>query len=106
MSAEELLKALAAREETVVLAGRTLVVREMDVAADVTAFQDQADTVFKLITRCVFDADGKPVFQDSDIPALKKSASRKLMPVVEAVMRVNGMDAADNEKKSDPQSPA
>jgi hypothetical protein len=28
------------------------------------------------------------------------------MPVVEAVMRVNGMDAADNEKKSDPQSPA
>lgn len=106
MLRDELLSALAPREEKVVLAGQTLTVRELETAADVTAFQDQSDTLYKLLVRSTFDADGNAVFTDADIPALKKSGSRKILPLMEAVARVNGMNTADNEKKSDPQSPA
>ena len=94
-----LLALLAPRSEAVALGERVLTVRELSSAADTMAFADNADLSFKLLVRCVVDAAGEPVFADADIPALKESSRLRLLPLIEAVRRVNGFDAEDNEKK-------
>jgi hypothetical protein len=97
----ELSGLLAPREETVTLGGRTLVVRELVAAADVAAFADSEDVNFKMLVRCVYEEDGSTLaFSDDDIPTLKRAARIRLLPLLEASVRVNGFDVGDREKNS------
>ena len=98
---EEILAALAAQEEKVTVGGKQLTVRELGSAADGAPFLDKTDVAYKLLTRCVFGDDDQPVFTDDDIPALKAGGKRKLMPLVNAVLRVNGLAAEEAEKNSE-----
>lgn len=98
---DKLLKHIAPREEKVVIDGDTLTVREMGTAADAQAFRDKADMDLKFIVRCVFDAEGKPVFTDEDIPFLRSASRLKMLPIIEAVNRVMGFDVAEEVKNSD-----
>lgn len=97
---EELIAALKAREEVVELGGHKLTVRELETAADVAAFQDNNDLQLKLVVRCVFDAEGRPVFTDEDIPALRGTSKTRFAPLLAAVNRVNGFDVEDGAKNS------
>lgn len=96
----ELLEAIKPREERVTLGAHTLVVRELACAADIAAFQDNADMTYKLIVRCTFDEAGEPAFTDEDIPALKAGAKATLLPLIAAVTRVNGFAFEENVKNS------
>lgn len=98
---EALKVALAPREEKVELGGVALTVREMPSAASVEAMRDNKDLGYKLLVRCVFDAEGKLAFDDADIEALKMSAKMKLAPLLAAVNRVNGLAVEDEAKNSD-----
>ena len=97
---EELLKAIQPREERITLGPHTLVVRELAAAADIAAFQDNADMTYKLIVRCTFDETGEPAFTDEDITALKAGSKLTLLPLITAVTRVNGFALEENVKNS------
>lgn len=97
---DDILSAIKPREEKVELGGHTLTVRGLASAADVTAMQDNADLTYKLVVRCVFDAEGRPVFTDAHIPSLKGGAKAKLAPLIAAVCRVNGFDVEGDAKNS------
>ena len=97
-----LLAALAPREESVTIGGRVLTVRELSSASDTAAFVEDSDITFKLLVRSVFNAQGEQVFSDPDIPQLKQSSMRGLKALIDSVLRVNGFNSEDNEKKSDP----
>lgn len=97
---DELLEALAPHEESVTIGERVLTVRELESAADTEAFRDNADMSWKLLVRCVFDAAGRQVFSDADIPRLKRSGKLRLKPITDAVLRVNGYDLEAAEKNS------
>lgn len=101
--AETLLAAAAARQEEIEFHGIKVVVRELPSAADVEAFRTGEDAQFKWLTRCVFSLDGERVFSDEQIPQLKQSSRKKLMPLLMAVFRVNNLlpdDAAGNSEAS------
>jgi hypothetical protein len=98
-----ILAALAPREEKLQFNGFDIVVRELPSAADVEGFRDGADADYKWLVRCTFTAKGEPVFTDAQIPALKQTARAKLMPLLTAVFRVNGLlpdEAAKNSEAS------
>ena len=107
---EDLLEAIRPREERVKLGGRVLVVKELATAADVASMRDNKDLDYKLVVRCVFLGEpgaepdswvaGPPAFAEDDIPALKAGAKTKLVPLLEAVNRVNGFDIEAEEKNS------
>ena len=98
---EALKNALAPMEEKVSIGGVELVVREMPHAADVVALEDQTDLGYKILVRCVFDADGAPVFSDEDIPALKAAGKLKLAPLMKACNKVNGLLVEEAAKNSE-----
>lgn len=97
----ELAAALQAREETIEFAGQKLLVRELETAADVAAFQQAEDLQLKLVVRCVFDLQGAPVFTDEDIPELRRTSKKRFAPLLAAVNRVNGFDVDDSTKNSE-----
>ena len=97
---QELIEAIKPHEERVELGGLTLIVRELACAADITAFQDNADMTYKLVVRSTFDEAGEPAFSDEDIPALKAGAKFALLPLINAVTRVNGFALKENIKNS------
>lgn len=92
---------LRLREERVKLGRRTVVVRELEVAKDLGVEPGSEDTVYALTVRCVFDEDGKPVFEMADVPKLKAFSKRKFMVLYEAVQRVNGLDLEAEVKNSE-----
>lgn len=100
-----LLAALAPRAERLQFHGVEVEVRELATAADTEAFRNGEDAQFKFLTRCAFDGDGQPLFTDAQIPALKAASRAKLMPLLEAVLRVNGL-LAEAEEKNSAASPA
>lgn len=97
----DLLEFLTPREESITLAGQPLVVREMPAAADIAAFRDNEDHIFKLIVRCTFTADGDLAFSDAHIPALKAAPRLKLAPLINAVVAVNALDEGAEIKNSE-----
>lgn len=105
---EELLAVLAAGEERVTVGGKPLVIRELECAADVP---DTSGTVLDfslaLIVRCVKDEDGNAVFTDADIPKLKRAGRKRMGPLINAVLRVNGfsgeaVEVAEKNSGADP----
>lgn len=98
---DSLLKYLAAREELVEVGGHKVTVREIGPEVDTSAFRDGVDSLWKFITRSTFDEKGDPVFTDADIPALKLTAKIRLVPLIEAVSRVNRLNRDDEIKNSD-----
>lgn len=96
---KELQEALKGREEAVEIGGHKLVVRELPSAADVIS-GDGEDVGFQMIVRCTFDEEGKQVFTDADIPALRLASKWKFAPLMTAVNRVNGFDQEQNAKNS------
>lgn len=97
---KDILEAIRRREEPVVVGGVKLIARELEHAADVDAMQDNQDLIYKLVVRSTYDEQGGLVFTDEDIAALKAGAKLKLMPLFQAVARVNGMALEDDVKNS------
>lgn len=103
LTSDILLAALAPREELLQFMGIDIIVRELPSAADVEAFRDGADADYKWMVRCTFTTSGQQVFTDEQIPKLKQTARAKLMPLLSAVFRVNGLlpdEAAKNSEAS------
>lgn len=105
---KDLAEFLATSEERIEFGGRALVVRELAAAADMVGFASveggevklSDDFNFLLITRCTFNEDGTPAFTTEDVPALKSASRKKLKPLLDAVNRVNGLDAETEVKNS------
>jgi hypothetical protein len=96
-----LLAALAPREEIVELAGHRVRVRELASAAQSERLQDPGDAFYAALVLCCFDPEtGERLFDEADIPTLKGSARKGMKPLVDAVIRVNGLDEALEEKNS------
>lgn len=97
---DAILKALAPDEEKFSFGGQTVLIREMDTAAEAEAMNEKPDAAYRMLVRCVFDEAGRPVFTDEDIPALKKSSSRKLAQLLLKVTSLNGMAGREAVKNS------
>lgn len=91
---------LAPREETLPWNGREIVVREMGTASDLLLFRDQGDFKLKFAIRCSFEKDGKPVYEDADLPFLKAAPYTKMKPLLDAVDRVMGFNLEAEAKNS------
>jgi hypothetical protein len=90
------------REERVVVDGVAFVARELSTAADMMALRDDPDYSLKILVRCIFMESGEPAFTDADIADMKEHTSIfKMAVLVQAVHRVNGMDAEAETKNSD-----
>lgn len=100
MIRDQLLKALAPREERIEFEGYALLVREIPVAEDLSDFEKNEDSAFRLLVRSVYDEEGNRAFADEDIPALKASSKRKVIELQDAVARVNGWKAEEEVKNS------
>jgi hypothetical protein len=100
LTSDILLAAMMPREEHLQFQGLDLVVRELPSAADVEGFRNGEDADYKWLVRCTFTTDGQPVFTDDHIPKLKQTARAKLMPLLSAVFRVNGLLPDEAEKNS------
>ena len=96
---DALKQALALREERVTLGDIELTVREMSAEADVSGWDDAASG-YHLLVRCVYGPDGALAFGTDDIPALQAGSKRRLLPLLTAVRRVNGLDVEAEEKNS------
>jgi hypothetical protein len=97
---DQLLEFLKPREEKVSLGGVTFHVKEMNGTVNTEALADGIDTTWKILVRCVFKEDGVQAFSDEDIPRLKASSKPKLVPLVNAVNRVNGFLVEEEVKNS------
>ena len=99
---KELSEFLKLREERMDFGGVKVVVRELATAEDLADFADQGEALYALVVRCTFDEAGKKhMFVDADIPQLKTGSKMKLMPLIEAVNRVNGQDLEGEIKNSE-----
>ncbi len=108
---QEILDAIKCREETVDFLGRKVLVREINSAAPLggTPEEERAleasgiaagDLVYwRVFVRAVLDAETQaPIFSLVNIPALEAGSRSKLLSLVRAVNRTNGLDAEDNAK--------
>lgn len=98
---KEIAEALKPREERVVLAGHTLVVREVANAAKFGDGAERDDIFYHLMVASVFTEDGKPALTVEDIPTLKASGRGVMAALTMAVTRVNGMDFKGETEKSE-----
>lgn len=98
---EELLKYFGPQERPIVVAGERVTVRTMPDDADVTAFANGQDTLWKFVTRCTFDDKGERVFSDEDIPVLKAAPRVTTIQLINAVQDVNGFNAFLEVKNSE-----
>lgn len=97
---DEFFAAVKPREECVTVGGVEVVVRQLATAADVEALRDGQDAIYKFVVLCCFDRAGVPAFTMADLPDLKAAAKAPMLPLLQAVARVNGLDAGDAEKNS------
>lgn len=81
--------------------GAQVCVRELASAVDLIDAMSGEDAGFQMLVRSVTRVDGTPVFTAADIPALKRGAMKRLLPLLEAVHRVNGLSSEDTAKKSE-----
>ncbi len=98
---DEILAVLAPRQEEVEFSGKKVFVRELDCAADMPSAEGALDFSLGLILHCVIDAKGCRLFADEDLPRLRQSARRRIKPLIDAVMRVNGFDTKAEAKNSE-----
>lgn len=110
---EAIREALKVQKEALDFCGRKVIVRELEageslpvgeLASTPEEITKQQERGYMLMfVRCILWADGEEqgqrVFADEDIPELEKSSKTRLAPLVAAVSRVNGIDAAANAKK-------
>lgn len=95
---EALLKFFEPREEKVAMGGEVYTVRTMPDDADpITA---DGEEIYQFLVRCTFGPDG-PAFTDDDLPTLKAAPKVLKGRLLAAVSRVNGFDAATEEKNSE-----
>lgn len=98
---KEIADALKPQEERVEFAGRTLTVRELGCAADLTAAGDSSERGLLISIHCIFEASGQRVFTEDDLPELRGASRSKFDPLLQAVLRVNGFKTAEPEKNSE-----
>jgi len=99
---KELEEFLKPQEERVKFGSLTVVVRELATLEDFTALGSSgADGVYLGLVRCVFTEKGEPVFAEADLPKLKASSKVKLLPLMQAMNRVNGLDIEGEVKNSE-----
>lgn len=98
---DDIKKFIECREERLTFAGKKLVVRELEMAAEYEAVRDKKDAIYMMMLKCVLNEDGSPFFSPDDIPTLKRASQTKLLPIIQAVHRVMGEDAGEEIKNSD-----
>jgi hypothetical protein len=98
---DDLAEFLKPREEKVKLGKVKLVVKELDGSADNSELKNTEDMSWRILIKCVFREDGKPAFEDKDIPLLKKKSPVFTAPLVNAVNRVNGFNLEEEAKNSE-----
>ena len=98
---KEILDAIKRREETVVLGGVKLIVRELAQSSDLSGLQGSEDLSYRLVMLSTYTEDGALAFNEADLDAIKSGARSKLTPLFLAAARVNGMVVEDNVKNSD-----
>jgi hypothetical protein len=97
---DDLIAAIEPQKEAVEFLGKTLYVHELDCAADIPSGGGAVEINLRMMVLCTRDDKGELVFSDEDLPRLRKSSRRKIMPLLDAVMRVNGFDAKAEAKNS------
>lgn len=97
----EIAEALKPREEVIEFAGRKLVARELASAAKLPQGGEDLDAGYRMMVACIYLEDGTPALEEADLPALKAAGSKRIAPLMEAVMRVNGLDATGEAGKSE-----
>lgn len=97
---DDIIAALAAQSEVVQFGGVAVHIRELDCAAEVPTDANVIDGSLKLLILCAHDAEGKRVFTDEDLPRLRGSARKRIKPLIDAVMRVNGFGIEAEAKNS------
>ena len=81
--------------------GAKVCVQELASASDLIEAMSGEDAGFQMLVRSVTRVDGTPVFSSADIPALKRGAMKRLLPLLEAVHRVNGLSVENEAKNSE-----
>lgn len=79
---------------------RQITVAENDAIAKVAKQQDAPMSEFglQLLVRAVVDEECNPMFDDTDLPDLRESASAKIDKLVKAVLIINGFQKAEDTK--------
>jgi hypothetical protein len=109
---QDILEAIACREEELKFLGRDVIVREVDISTEMV-IEDEVEKeildagagraelgYWKMFVRSVtLKETGAPLFDGADIAKLRKGARGRLAPLCAAVNRVNGLDADLNAKK-------
>jgi|SRR5215472_9525365 len=76
---------------------RTLTARERDRFEGQQARDPYADVRARLAVMAMVDDEGRPVFDESDIPALSAKSSRALDRIFAVAVRLNGITKEDLE---------
>ena len=100
---QDLVAALAPDQQELVFHGRKLVVRELDCAASMPNAEGLTALEYslRLIVLSVDDVESAaPAFTEEDLPALRNAGRRKMKPLIDAALRVNGLSVEANVKKS------
>ena len=77
-------------------------IKEVAFSRAVDAYQSVAEgegtgshSLAKIVVACVVDADGNPIFDYSDIPAIANARMTRMKPLVELVMEHSGVDSEE-----------
>lgn len=98
---EDLVRAFRPDREVIQIGGEAIHIAELS-AEDALGIEAGKDYIYHLVARAIVDKDGKRRFGSTpaDIAEIKKWGSRKIRPIIKAVVRLNGLDE-EPEKNSD-----
>lgn len=100
----EALDGLKPASEEVTIAGRKYFVTELEYASDISNFRNETDGTMHLLVQSVRDESGNLLWSVDDIPKLRKSSRKRIGELINAAMRVNGLDDKASEEKPVAQS--
>lgn len=60
----------------------------------------ERDSAALLVVMSVVGEDGRPIFQQTDIPELRRKSMKVLMRLQRAALKLNGLDAATEEAEA------
>lgn len=100
---EAILNAMKLKSENATISGGEVIIKEVTAEEYQTLFSSETvkdlagefdGNVFAsiLATRCIVDADGNRIFEDTDAPSLRNGSSAEYTKIILTVKKVNGID--------------